>query len=355
MKSKNVQSVIKRLYASGFPELYDIEYLLGLEKERDLELLFGFADKVRREFCGDGIIVRAIIEFSSFCRNRCLYCGLNRHNKNLKRYRLSKEEIMAAVKEINAAGIKTIVLQSGEDDELDVFWLSDLVREIKGNYDIVVTLSVGERSKGEYMIWKDAGADRYLLKIETSDETLYRCLHPEMSFENRINCSSALRALGYQIGSGCIVGLRGQTIPMLARDIMFFKEEDFDMLGIGIFIPHENTPLGKEPLGSMDLTLKTLAVTRIVTKNTHLPATTAIGSLGGTIKALNAGANVIMLNFTPEPYRDLYEIYPGKNCLNNESLTNIDNLEAITYEANRWINYSAGDSLKYKHTLCAFE
>ena len=352
MSIQNTKNVLEKVYASESPDRKDIEHLLALQDQEEMEMLFDFADKVRHRFVGDGILLRGIVEFSNYCRNTCAYCGLNKFNKSLQRYRLTKNEIIASMENIVSSGIKTVVLQSGEDENLDPNWLKEIIEQIKTNFNIAITFSVGERSYEDYQLWKQADADRYLLKIETTNKTLYHNLHPQMSFENRIQCSRNLKTLGYQNGSGCIVGLKGQTIQTLAEDILFFKKEDFDMIGIGLFIPHENTLLGKEALGSLKLTLKTLAVTRIVTKDTHLPATTAIGSVGGydeIIKALNAGANVIMPNFTPQPYRKLYEIYPDKRCFNEHWGDYVSSLEKIAKAINRWIDYSRGDSLKNKN------
>ncbi len=355
MSIQNTKNVLEKVYASEIPDRNDIEYLLALQNQKETEELFSFANEVRHKFVGDGILLRGIVEFSNYCRNTCSYCGLNKFNKTLQRYRLTKDEIVASIKDIVSAGIKTVVLQSGEEEKLDTNWLKEVIEQIKTNFNIAVTLSVGERSYADYLLWKQAGADRYLLKIETTDKTLYHTLHPQMSFENRIECSRNLRTLGYQNGSGCIVGLKGQTIQTLAEDILFFKKEDFDMIGIGLFIPHKNTLLGKETLGSLKLTLKTLAVTRIVTKNTYLPATTAVGSVGGCderIKALNAGANVIMPNFTPEPYRKLYEIYPGKRCVDEPAGACAERMEAMSAVLGRNIDYSIGHSLKNRNPEC---
>lgn len=352
MGIQNTKNVLDKVYACEIPDRKDIEYLLALEDPEETQELFDFADEVRRKFVGDGILLRGIVEFSNYCRNTCSYCGLNKFNKTLQRYRLTKDEIIASIKNIVSTGIKTVVLQSGEDKKLNTNWLKEVIEQIKTDFNIAVTLSVGQWSYADYQLWKQAGADRYLLKIETADEALYQTLHPQMSFENRMKCSGNLKALGYQNGSGCIVGLKGQTIQTLAEDILFFKKEDFDMIGIGLFIPHNNTLLGKEALGSLKLTLKTLAVTRIVTKDTHLPATTAIGSAGGCderMKALRAGANVIMPNFTPEPYRKLYEIYPNKRCVNECSGKYLSSLEKTAKTTNRWLDYSRGDSLKNKN------
>jgi len=351
MVKENIQHVLERVYNTELPAVEDIMYLLDLQDETQNTILFDCADKVRCDFVGDEILLRAIVEFSNVCRNTCFYCGLSKNNKTLKRYRLNTEEIIAAVKSIASAGIKTVVLQSGEDDGLDAVWLKKIIEDIKTDFDIAITLSVGERNFDEYRMWRKAGADRFLLKIETSDKQLYESLHPNMSFENRLRCLRDLKMLGYQTGSGNIVGLKGQTIRHLAEDILFFKKEDFDMIGIGPFIPHKATPLRNEPAGNLDLTFRVIAVTRIVTKNVHLPASTAVGSVGigdARIQALKCGANVIMPNFTPAPYKKLYEIYPGKRCINEQSAEGVRCLIKMAKTLNRTVEYSRGDSLKIR-------
>ena len=353
MTTRNIQSVLDKVYGDKMPDRADLEYLLKLEDPRHVQTLFEYADIVRKQHVGDGILLRGIVEYANYCRNTCLYCGLNRHNRQLQRYRLETGEIMAAVRNLVSNGLKTVVLQSGEDANLDTHWLRDLIAHIKNDFGIAVTLSVGERSFEEYRMWKAAGADRYLLKIETTDKALYESLHPQMSFDNRLRCSRHLRALGYQTGSGCLVGLRGQTIRSLAEDIIFFKKENFDMIGIGLFIPHKLTALRDEPLGSIELTLKVIALTRIVTKNTHMPATTAIGSVGRSdarLLAFRAGANVLMPNFTPQPYRMLYDIYPGKRCVGEKGEECVRCVQAIAKALGRRVCWSRGDTLKKKLT-----
>lgn len=297
--------------------IHDLERLLSIEDDKSLRGLYGAADKVRHEYAGDAILLRGLVEFSNCCGKSCHYCGLNASNNSLERYRLTREELLESVSRIAACKIKTVVLQSGEDPVLDPEWLAGIVKEIKSKYDIAVTLSAGERPREDYKLWKDAGADRYLLKIETSDKALYDSLHCGMSFENRLRCLRDLKGLGYETGSGIMVGLPGQTLRSIAADILFFKEWDFDMIGIGPFIPHGKTLLADNAAGDVNLVLKALALTRIVTKRANLPATTALGSLGEDfrIEGLKAGANVLMPNFTPAPYRKLYEIYPNKRCI----------------------------------------
>lgn len=349
MTEQNLQSVLEKVYASDQPAVTDLVYLLEQTGDGPTEQIMRFADNVRRRFVSDGIVLRGIVEFSNFCRNDCAYCGLNKHNTDLPRYRLTREQITQSVAEIAAAGIKTVVLQSGEDPLPDPLWLAQLIEKIKTDFDMAVTLSVGERSTEEYQLWKDAGADRYLLKIETTNPNLYERLHPCMKLENRLRCLDDLKTLGYQTGSGSIIGLKNQTCEDLARDIIFFRDNDFDMLGIGPFIPHERTPLANEPVGDMRLTLRTLALARIITRNTHLPATTAVGVAGSTdsVKAaLKAGANVIMLNFTPPEYKKLYQIYSGRDSYIGSPDRAINKLKDIARSIGRNISFSRADSLK---------
>lgn len=349
MSVSPTQAVLERVFAAERPRHGDIETLLRLDNERDTALLFDFAEAIRQRFMGDGVLLRGIIEFSSFCRNACAYCGLSRTNTQLHRYRLTDAEILAAAENICEAGIKTIVLQSGEEDNLDADWLSQMIAEVKARFDVAITLSVGERSRDEYALWRRAGADRYLLKMETSDVALYKELHPGMSFANRMECLRHLAELGYQAGTGNLVGLKGQTVESLAEDILFFKKGDFDMLSVSPFIPHAQTPLAAEPTGDLGMTLKVTALTRIVSRNAHIPATTAIGSLAGRDerpKALMAGANVLMPNFTPAPYRKQYEIYPNKRCVDENAGACPACMGTMVAALGRRIDYGRGDSLK---------
>ena len=279
--------------------------------------LFSLADKVRKEYVGDEVHLRGLIEFSNICKRTCKYCGLRCENKNIERYRLSPEEIIFYAKKAAEMGYKTLVLQSGEDSFYSAAKLSDVVSEIK-KLDVAVTLSVGEMSFDDYKLLKDAGADRYLLRIETTDKNLYKKMHPDMDFENRLRCLKDLKTLGYEVGTGCLVGLPGQTIESLADDILFFKEIDADMVGIGPFIAHPDTPLKDTQNGNFTLALKVMALTRILLKNINIPATTAMETLNpnGRIIALQSGANVVMPNVTSTEYRKKYEIYPGKICVN---------------------------------------
>lgn len=350
MNMSKISELLNKIYICQLPDAEDLEYLLSLEQKEDLKELFDFANQVRKSFCGDGIILRGIIEFSNFCDKECFYCGLNKNNHQLSRYRMNKNELIKAVKHLASCNIKTVVLQSGEDPGLDVLGLRDIISEIKSNFSIAITLCVGERSLEDYQIWKNAGADRYLLKIETCDKNLYESMHPKMSFTRRLDCLKDLRGLGYQVGSGNLIGLAGQNLKTIAQDIIFFKQNNFDMIGIGPFIAHGQTKFANQKNGEALLVLKTIALTRIITKNAHLPATTALGSLDQDYRldGLKCGANVLMPNFTPQPYRKLYEIYPDKRCV-KEAVDSCNScMDSLAQSIGRFIDYSQGDSLKLR-------
>ncbi len=286
------------------------------------EELFQAADSVRREFVGDEVHLRALIEFSNYCRCNCLYCGIRAENNLVERYRLEKSEILKLAQHAADLGYKTIVLQSGEDLSFKADYLAEIVAGIK-KLDVAVTLSIGERSYEEYKILKESGADRFLLRIETTNKDLYEKMHPKASFENRKRCLYNLKELGFETGTGCLVGLPGQTVESLADDILFFKELDADMIGIGPLIPHPHTPLRDSECGNLTLALKVMALTRLLLPDINIPATTAMETLNpeGRIMALQAGANVVMPNVTAEDVRGKYEIYPNKAAVNYAELS----------------------------------
>ena len=329
----------------------EIIRLLETVDKKQAAALYREADNVRRERCGDGILLRGLVEFSNYCGNTCMYCGLNRTNRKLKRYTMDTGEIMDCVRLIASSGIRTIVLQSGEEEGSDPEWLADVIDEIKTGYDMAITLSVGEKPPAVYRLWREAGADRYLMKIETTDKTLYEKLHPGMSLENRKRCLMDLKELGYQNGSGLLIGLPGQTIESIADDILYLKDMEFDMIGIGLFIPHNATPLANMPYGNLELTLKTIAITRILMPAIHMPASTSIGSLNLDYRelALKAGTNVLMPNFTPLKYKKLYEIYPFKICLPENDQVFAREFESFAAAIGRHIDYSRGDSIRKRN------
>ena len=281
------------------------------------EWLFSLADKIRRENVGDEVHLRGLIEFSNICNCFCKYCGLRCENKELDRYRILPDDIVKYAQKAVEMGYKTIVLQSGEDAFYTKEILCDIIKRIK-EFDVALTLSIGERSFEDYKAFRDCGADRYLIRIETTDRALYKKMHPNMDFDNRLRCLNDLKKLGYEVGTGCLVGLPEQTVESLADDVLFFKEINADMIGIGPFIAHPHTPLKNIPNGDFTLALKVMALTRILLKNINIPATTAMETLNpnGRIIALQSGANVVMPNVTTTEYRAKYEIYPNKICIN---------------------------------------
>lgn len=294
------------------------EIVLILNDSVNNDALFKAADRVRKKYVGDEVHLRGLIEFSNICKQNCKYCGIRRDNKSVERYRLSKDEILEFAKKAKSYGYKTIVMQSAEDASFSIELLADIVKEIK-SLDVALTLSIGELTDDEYKVLKDAGADRFLLRIETTDKELYSELNPGMSLENRKKCLKTIKSLGYETGSGCMVGLPNQTNESLADDILFFKELDADMIGIGPFIPNEDTPLKGSIGGDFELSLKVMALTRLLLPDINIPATTAMETLNpnGRLIALQSGANVCMPNVTEGDYRKKYLLYPGKICLND--------------------------------------
>lgn len=298
----------------------EIVTLLGEEcYEEDL---FRTADEVRRQFVGDEVHLRGLIEFSNICKNNCLYCGLRRDNKNVKRYRMEPDEIIeTARRAAEDYGFKTIVMQSGEDLYYTVERMQYIISNIK-KLGVALTLSMGEKTFEEYKAYKEAGADRYLIRIETTDKDLYHRLDPEMSWEIRKQCLLNLGELDFEVGSGIMVGLPNQSLESIADDLLFFKELNIDMAGIGPFIPHPDTPMANETGRAFKLSLRTMAIMRILLPDINIPATTAMEALhpDGRLMALQCGANVVMPNVTETEYRDLYQLYPGKTGLKEAPL-----------------------------------
>jgi len=293
-----------------------------LDSEGDEEkLLLQEADRLRARTMGDAVHLRGLIEFSNYCRKNCRYCGLRKENLKLERYRLSSEEIIKTATKAERIGYKTVVLQSGEDLYFSSERVADIVREIKSKTELAVTLSLGERDRSTYSAWRNAGADRYLLRIETTDAKIFAKLHPDDDLDERKRCLYILKELGFQLGSGVMAGLPGQDAASLAMDVIWLRGLGAEMIGVGPFIPHPGTPLKDEKGGTLRQTLRLIAVLRLVFPYAHIPATTAMGSLDplGREKALQAGANVMMPNITPIDVRPLYELYPNKICLDENA------------------------------------
>lgn len=280
--------------------------------------VYARADEVRAATLGSDVQLRGLIEFSNYCRNDCLYCGIRRGNKGVTRYRMDDDELVETARRAADIGFKTIVLQSGEDLHYDQARMCRIIERIK-QMDVALTLSIGERDYEDYKAFRNAGADRYLMRIETTDVDLYHRLNPGMSWQHRHECLLMIRELGYELGSGIMVGLPGQSVESIADDLLYLKDIGVDMAGIGPFIPHPGTPLASEQGGTLEMALRTMAVMRLLLPDINIPATTAMESLHpqGRIMALQAGANVVMPNVTEGEYRRLYELYPGKICVND--------------------------------------
>lgn len=293
--------------------LHKEEIIALLTSESCAAALRAAADRTRKTYVGDGVHLRALIEFSNICKQNCLYCGLRAGNPNVERYRLSSEEIYTFAKNAKSYGFKTVVLQSGEASHFAPDEFAALLTKIK-SLDLAITLSVGEKTREEYGAYKAAGADRYLLRIETTDRELYGRLHPGMSFDNRLCCLSDLKELGYEVGTGCLIGLPGQSAASLADDLLFFQSIDADMIGAGPFIPNGDTPLSRASGGALAPSLRFIALARLLMPDINLPATTALETLekNARVAALQAGANVVMPNVTGNGCREKYVLYPGK-------------------------------------------
>lgn len=290
-----------------------------------LDRLWKAADETRRIHVGDEVHLRGLVEISNHCRRQCAYCGIRTENRGIERYRMSDDEILACAREARSYGYGTVVLQAGEDPGLDIARVSCLVRRIKSETSLAVTLSLGERTRDELVAWRKAGADRYLLRFETSDHTLYERIHPSLPHvrSDRMALLELLRTLGYEVGSGVMVGIPGQTWESLVRDILTFANLDLDMIGVGPFLAHPLTPLGASPPAQSpehvppteDVVYRVLALTRLVCPDANIPSTTALATINkidGREKGLQRGANVVMPNLTPAQYRSKYEIYPDK-------------------------------------------
>lgn len=323
--------LIKQLASEHAIEAEGLRRLLAAcGDDNTFDQLRDIAAQIAREQFGFGIFTRGLIEISSYCRNNCYYCGLRRDNKNASRYRLSDEEILACCKDGYNAGLRTFVLQGGEDAAFTDERLVNLISQLRHQCpEAAITLSLGERKAESYQRLYEAGASRYLLRHEAANRDLYELIHPgEMSHANRIDCIKTLTRIGYQAGMGMMVGVPGQTIDHLVEDLLLMQKIRPAMIGIGTFIPHPDTPLGSAPTGDLRLTLAVIAITRMMHPNANIPATTALASLSptGYLDGILSGANVVMPNISPLAARPKYEIYPGKEHSQNDITTTLNNL-----------------------------
>ncbi len=357
-----MQNSINNILEKEFFTHSDIVKLLSTN-ENECEILFRKATEIKSKYVDNKVYFRGLIEFSNKCIKNCYYCGIRAGNKTLKRYVLSDDEVLECAKYAFNNGFASIVIQSGEqqnkDFEQKISYLLENIMKIS-NGKLSVTLSLGEQFENTYKIWKEKGATRYLLRIETSNRELYSKLHPANklhNYDNRLNCLKLLRKLDYQVGTGVMIGLPFQTIDHLADDLEFFRDMDIDMVGMGPYIEHKDTPLNQyrdQILSKKErflLSLKMIAILRIMMKDINIAATTAMQTLDkqGREKALKAGANVVMPNITPIQYRTDYLLYENKPCLNEENNECQKCLEARILIANDTIAYNEpGDSLHFQ-------
>ena len=334
-----------------------------LNKEECMELLSRWNDpqvadavresavRLRRQYYGDQVFIRGLIECTNYCKNNCYYCGIRRGNKNAKRYRLTEEAILSCCKNGYELGFRTFVLQGGEDPYFTDERVVSIVNNIKAAYpDCAVTLSIGEKSFESYQAYRKAGADRYLLRHETANEAHYQSLHPsEMQLANRKRCLRDLKTLGYQVGAGFMVGSPGQTMEHIAEDLVFLQELKPEMIGIGPFIPHHDTRYAGEKAGSVELTLFLLSVLRNLFPAVLLPATTALGTMDpfGREKGFLAGANVVMPNLSPVENRKQYELYDNKLCSDAEAAEGLRDLKRRAESTGYRIVTARGDNVQY--------
>lgn len=342
MDTKAIIDNIEKTHNAGFEELVSV-----IENSDNDKYLYECADRVRRKVYGRDVYIRGLIEISNYCKNNCLYCGIRRSNRNIDRYRLTEEEILECCKEGYALGFRTFVMQGGEDGFFDDDFFCGVIRKIKEKYpDCAVTLSLGERSKESYKRLYESGADRYLLRHETAMEQHYNKLHPEeMSFKKRMECLRTLKEIGFQTGAGFMVGSPYQTTENLVNDLLFIKEFQPQMVGIGPFIPHKDTPFGDKEQGTLRDTLVMVALTRLLLPNVLLPSTTALGTIHpeGREMGLQAGANVVMPNLSPLKFRKLYMLYNNKIATGDESAQLVASLSEKVKAAGYEIVTDRGD------------
>jgi biotin synthase len=338
---------------------------LKTEDQEKLELLWRKSDEIRKASVGEEVHLRGLIEVSNICARDCGYCGIRVGNTNVSRYRMSADEIMDCVQLAVHFGYGTVVLQAGEDYGITRDWLAGIIRRIKETTNLAITLSLGEREDEDLVAWREAGADRYLLRFETSNRELYDRIHPPLPgrVSDRFQILRRLREIGFEVGSGIMVGIPGQTYDDLANDILLFKEYDIDMIGIGPYIPHPGTPLGmaieesacpegEQVPGTELLTCKVVALTRILCPLINIPSTTALATINrieGREHGLSRGANIVMPNLTPRKYRELYEIYPAKaSCDENADESN-SRIKNRINAMGRVIGVGRGDSANKKN------
>ncbi|MCR8744443.1 [FeFe] hydrogenase H-cluster radical SAM maturase HydE [Romboutsia lituseburensis] len=346
----NVKDIINKLYEENSASKKELLYLLDNINEGEIDYLISKAHDTRMKYYSNKVYLRGLIELTSFCKKDCLYCGLRRSNKNAQRYRLDMDDVLECVRKGDKLGYKTFVLQGGEDayysDEIMIKIIKAIKREFPEN---AITLSLGERSYESYKNLFEAGADRYLLRHESASKELYESIHPGEPFEERFNCLSNLKEIGYQAGAGFMVGIPNQTNEDLVNDLIFVKKFEPAMCGIGPFIPHKDTPLKEYNHGSLEKTVICLAIVRLLLPKVLLPATTALSSIdkNGRNAGLKAGGNVIMPNLSPMSVRKKYSLYNDKAYILDEDAEYRKLIEEKVKEAGFEVEVNRGDNIDF--------
>lgn len=345
-----IKNIIDKLYRENNATREELLFLLDNLTEADKEYLVEKAHETRMKSYGNTVYMRGLIEFTNICKKNCIYCGIRRENKDADRYRLTLDDILECVEIGDRLGYKTYVLQGGEDDYFTDERMIEIIKEIKKKYPKnAITLSLGERSYESYKKMFEAGADRYLLRHETATKELYESLHPGASFEERRKCLRDLKEIGYQVGAGFMVGLPNQSNNDLVNDLLFVKEFEPHMCGIGPFIPHKDTPLKNEKAGTVEKTTTMLALVRLLLPNVLLPSTTALGSIDpiGREKGIKAGGNVVMPNLSPTSVREKYSLYDGKICTGDEAAECRKCIEGRINKAGFKVEVTRGDNIAW--------
>ncbi|WP_066892055.1 [FeFe] hydrogenase H-cluster radical SAM maturase HydE [Clostridium nigeriense] len=345
-----IKDIIDKLYNENNASREELLFLLDNLTEADKKYLVEKAHETRMKSYGNTVYMRGLIEFTNICKKNCIYCGIRRENKDADRYRLTLDDILECVEIGDRLGYKTYVLQGGEDDYFTDDRMIEIIKEIKKKYPKnAITLSLGERSYESYQKMFEAGADRYLLRHETATKELYESLHPGASFEERRKCLRDLKEIGYQVGAGFMVGLPNQSNSDLVNDLLFVKEFEPHMCGIGPFIPHKDTPLKDEKAGTVEMTTTMLALVRLLLPNVLLPSTTALGSIDpiGREKGIKAGGNVVMPNLSPTSVREKYSLYDGKICTGDEAAECRKCIEGRINKAGFKVEVTRGDNIAW--------
>lgn len=347
-----LKKLIDKLYKNNFLTKDEFVYIIKNIDEDSKKYLIEKSNEFRYKYYSDKVYMRGLIEFTNYCKNNCYYCGIRGRNKNAERYRLSLEQIIECCKEGYTLGFRTFVLQGGEDPFFTDERIVEMVKRIKENFpDCAVTLSIGEKSYNSYKKYYDAGADRYLLRHETADDDHYRMLHPaELSLTNRKLCLWDLKKIGYQVGSGFMVESPYQTAENLADDLIFLKELEPQMVGIGPFIPHKDTIFKDKKSGTIKKTTLMIALIRLMLPEALIPATTALGTISplGREEGLKAGANVVMPNLSPVNVRKKYSLYNNKACTGEEAAECRNCIQKRIESAGFKLVVSRGDNITWK-------